>query len=227
MITSQEAYKRFLLKVNKNDTNRNVKIPKSVFVLLYNSEQPEWLGETIDAYENSSNIDYLADLLTPPVKLVEVKKTPNRVDFKVPDDLFWNSSGYSIASKGKCKNEVIVNWFVKPKDINVLLQNANQRPSFEYRETLAVFNGDNVSVYRDGFYINEQYLTYYRTPKDIDLAGYKRFDGTDSTTINPELDDFMVEEILERIATKALRNYTNSEQLQVNAQAQVLNKQKQ
>ena len=47
MIPSKELYKKFLLKINKNDTNSNVKVPISQFVLIYNEQQRLWLDNII------------------------------------------------------------------------------------------------------------------------------------------------------------------------------------
>jgi hypothetical protein len=44
-MTSVEAFKRFQLKINKNDTNTDVDINRGEFVLLYNEQKDVWLRE--------------------------------------------------------------------------------------------------------------------------------------------------------------------------------------
>ena len=46
-MTSLEAYKHFLLLINKNDSNTNVNISKGEFVLLFNSQKRVWLNEKL------------------------------------------------------------------------------------------------------------------------------------------------------------------------------------
>lgn len=210
-----EAYKKFLLKVNKNDTNGNIKVPKSQFVLLFNEQKRKLLTQELYKNESSDLIEDFEELLVLDEKLEKLSDSTLKTDFKLPSDYFKRVSSYVLASSGDCKNQVLYAWAIKPKDINVYLQNENLKPSFNYRETVVVLNSDKVSVYKDNFTIDELYLTYYREPKDIDIEGYIHIDGTPSQNIDIGLSDANMELIIDRTATEALRNYENLEHLQI------------
>lgn len=210
-----EIYKKFLLKVNKNDTNGNIKVPKSQFVLLFNEQKRKFVDDQLKKNESSDYIEDFEEILVLDQPLEKVSDSTLKTDFKLPADFYKRASTYVTASSGDCKNQVLYAWAVKPKDINVLLQNENLKPSFDYRETFVVINGDKVSAYKDGFTIDELYLTYYREPKDIDIAGYTHIDGTASTDVETDLSDANIEMIIDRTATEALRNYENLEHLKI------------
>ena len=101
-----------------------------------------------------------------------------------------------------------------------MLQNGNQSPSFDYQETIALINNNRVSVYKDDFAVNEVYLTYYREPIDLDIAGYQKIDGSMSSDVQVDLDDKSIEEIINLTALEAVRNTESIEQNNL-AQARV------
>jgi hypothetical protein len=218
-----EIYKKFLLKVNKNDTNGNVKVPKSQFVLIFNEQKRKFLEEFLKKEESSDYIEDFEELLVPDEVLEKISDYTLKTDFKLPSDFLKRTSSYAVASKGDCKNRVLYTWPTKPKDINVLLQNSNQNPSFEYQETLVVLNSGKASVYKTDFTIDEFYLTYYREPKDLDIEGYTHIDGTPSTNIDIGLSDILTELIIDRAVTETLRNYESTEQLQIALQREQSN----
>lgn len=222
MFTPAKIYKKFLLKVNKNDTNTNVKVPKAVFVLLFNEQKRAWTDEATKVRESSDYIDDIEELLQPDVKLTKLKTYPTKVDFALPTNFFKEVSSFSLCSRGECKNIRLTDWFIKPKNLDVLLQNDNQSPSFDYRETLALLNNNKVSIYFNDFSVDEVFLTYYREPVDLDIKGYTNIDGTPSVDQMIDLEDINIEEIINRTAVEALRNYESTEQMQLQQQAQQL-----
>lgn len=120
---------------------------------------------------------------------------------------------YLLANKGECKDRVIVcnPDLVKHADIPLLLNNTNFRPSFEYQETIIDIASDELQIYTDGtFTPTKLYLTYIRYPKEVDKAGYVHFDGTDSTDVNSEFEDYLEDELLD-LATENLAQYTENQ----------------
>lgn len=216
-MTSQEIYKRFLLKVNKNDTNANIKIPKSQFVLLFNEQKDQWSSDVIKLNENSDYIEEIQELLELDFKLEKTNSSLKKDDFKLPQNFLKRSTAYAVTSKEKCKSNPMVIWFIKPKNLDVYLQNSNLSPSFEYQETIAIINSKLVSIFKTDFNIDEVYLSYYRQALNIDIAGYTKIDGTPSSDIQTDLLDENIIIVLNRTAAEALRNYENTEQLQVAA----------
>lgn len=220
MLTPLEIYNKFQLKVNKNDTNTNIKVPKGQFVVLFNEQKRKWLDKRNKTDEDSNYIEDLEYLLEVDVPLVKISSSSIKDEFATPANFFKRVGSYSVASRGECKNVILTNWFIKPKDFNVLLNNNNQNPDFDYRETLALINNDKLSIYKSGFDIDEVYLTYYREPKDLDIEGYIKVDGTVSTNVQIDLNDRLIEEILDYTVTEVLRNYESVEQLQIALQRQ-------
>lgn len=210
-----EAYQEFLIKVNKNDTNSSVNISKAEFVILYNAQRIFWLMDKIASRQSDIDIHELENLLPKDIPLVKVKDDSNSTHFKLPDNYFKYDSSYSIATKGKCTNRPIVNWLVKPRNVSVLLRDTNNNPSFEYEETICILSEGSLVVFKDDFKINECFLTYYKTPKAIDLAGSITETGM---TVDIDPDDLnleQIQEILNRCALEVVRNYENVEGYQL------------
>lgn len=217
MTSPQQLYKQFLLKVNKNDTNSNINIPKAQFALLYNEQLRSWFEDKIKQNENSDYIEEIEELLITDKQLTKESTLSTKDVFTQPSDFGRRVSGYITATKGECKNSPLVTWFKKPKDLQVALQNSNEKPSFEYQETIAVLNKGKVDVYKDDFAINEYYLTYYKLPDELDIKGYKHFDGSESVDKLPDLSIQNLEDVLNVTALEAVRNYQSIEQTQLAA----------
>lgn len=119
---------------------------------------------------------------------------------------------YVLADKDRCKNKRLrVNPdLVKHADIQVLLDNTNYKPSFEYEETFNVLTSDEVIIFTDGtFTPTKLYLSYIRYPKYIDKKGYIKFDGEESTDQDCELEDYLEDELLD-LTVNALAEYTEN-----------------
>lgn len=214
MPTALEAYQNFLIKIDKNDTNANIHISKGEFVLLYNEQRLVWLEEKLSKKGGDIDIHDLEQLLKKDAPLNKVKDDTNSSHFEMPDNYFKFDSSYSIAKKGKCERP-ITNWLVKSRNVNVLLNDTNSSPSFEYEETICIISEGNLVIYKGDFTILETFLNYYKEPLAIDIEGYTKIDGTPSTTINPELDSKSVNEIINRCAMEVVRNYENQEGAQL------------
>lgn len=210
-MTSLEAYKTFLLKINKNDTNRNINISKGNFVLIYNEQKDIWLSKVLARDSDTSDKNGIEALLVPDLEIEKVKDTNNYAVFGLPDNLFEYQSSYSIAEKGKCKDRVLYNWDFKPRNKNVLLQDENNNPSFEYEQTLINLSDGKLLVYKTDFDIVKQYITYYKHPEYIDIEGYRKVDGSLSKEINPTLPDYIVNQIINHCAVEVIRSYENPE----------------
>ena len=214
-MTPQTAYKEFLLKVNKNDTNANIKIPKSQFVLLFNEEKNIFVEDKIKNEESSAEIEAISELLELDKPLVLESVSKIKDDYKLPEDFLRRTTSYVLADKGTCKDNVMVAWIIKAKNRDIYLQNTNLRPSFEYQETFAILNNDKISFYKTDFIITEAYLNYYRMPKDLDIEGYTKIDGTPSIDAETDLCDDNIRIVINRAATAAMRNYESIEQFQL------------
>lgn len=213
-MTSLESYKKFLLKVNKNDTNSNINISKGQYVLMYNEQKRNWLKIAIEKDQSSDLINYIEEILILGHPLEFKKDEFDRAVFEMPDNYFSYVSSRSLAVRGNCTDR-LMNWEIKPKNTNPLLIDEDNNPSFDYRETFVNLSKRGLEVYKTDFEIKTVFLDYYREPRDIDIEGYRRIDGTLSTNIDPDTDDENTEEIIDMCATEAQRNYQSSEQYQL------------
>jgi uncharacterized protein with GYD domain len=214
-MTSLEAYKTFLSKINKNDRNTNINVGKGEFVLIYNEQKDVWLAQQLAQTADTAAKNHLAELLVHDKEVVKVGDTDKFAEFEVPEDLFQYEASISIANKGRCKGRVLYNWDFKPKNKNALLQDENNNPSFEYEQTLINLAGDKVLVFKTDFDVERQFLTYYKEVKKIDLEGYKTINGSPSVTINPDEPDHYVNEIVNLCAVEVIRRYENPDGFQL------------
>lgn len=128
-----------------------------------------------------------------------------------PKFMFYLDS-YLIADKEECKDRVVYANpdLVKHADIITLLNNSNFKPSFEYQETICDVSSDELHYYTDGTFTPKKvYLSYIRYPREIDMEGYVKFDGTNSTNVDCELEAYLKDELLD-IAVQRLAMYTEN-----------------
>jgi hypothetical protein len=128
-----------------------------------------------------------------------------------PQYMFYIDS-FILADKGKCKNKRlrVNNDLVKHADVQVLLDNSNYKPSFEYEETFNVLTSDEIIIFTDGtFTPTKLYISYIRYPKKINKIGYVDFDGTPSTDEDCELHAYLEDELLD-LTVNALAEYTEN-----------------
>ena len=226
-MNSLTAYKKFLLKINKNDTNSNINISKGEFVLIFNEQARRWLREKIKNKQIDDTANDISELLVSEEPLPVTAKGTSFVEFQLPDPFFDYVTSTSDAikqityqdSQGEthrtnCKG-ILYNWDTKAKNLNTLFMDDNHKPSFEFQESFITIYSDKIKVYKTDFNINTLILTYYREPWEIDIAGYKRIDGSPSTNINPQFIDANTDEIISRAAVEAARNYQDPEQVQI------------
>jgi len=212
-MTIQEAYLRFLDKVNRNSTNDNVVADKARFIFLFNEVQNryfEWLYEK----QNEDDFRYMQSLLVYDEKLSSGSSKLNHSNFKLPEDYFLFSNLQIFADSDGCKNKKLLAVEAKQADVEELYCDANNCPSFPFRETFYTFGNDEVAIYFKDFDVSKVYLTYYRCPKQVDIAGYRKFDKTSSVNCDPEFNDKIVNRILNAVAQRFNQNTDNLQKIQ-------------
>lgn len=128
-----------------------------------------------------------------------------------PRYMFYVDS-YVLADKGNCLNKRIDvnNDLAKHADVPTLLNNSNYRPSFEYRETFSMVSTDEIGIFTDGTFTPKTLLlSYIRYPQEIDYPGYVKFDGSNSTLSDCELEEYLKDELLDLIVEN-LAMYTEN-----------------
>lgn len=210
-----EAYKRFLLKINKNDTNSDIDINKGEFVLLYNEQKDKWLKEKLASKQFDDGIEDLSEVQVKHFPLTQFQATEGYTTFNLPTDYFSYISSYSRCSNNDCKGVIVRHFLMKSRNENMLLENANTEPSLEFEETVVDLSGNKLFVYQKDFTVDTTNLNYYKEVGAIDIAGYRKVDGTTSTDVHPDVSDATVDEILNRCAIEVIRRYESPEGFQL------------
>jgi hypothetical protein len=215
-MTVDELYHRFLMMINKNDTNEGVAIPKGNFVLLFNSEMKRWLGEELKKDEDNIDINMIELLLVTDFSLGNpINNQKEFIEYNVPSDFFQIYGTYSLANKGNCRGVKIFNYEKKPGNLIPVLEDRSAGPSFDYEEAPFIVGSDRVKIYFDDYQIKQSFINYYRSPKDIDMEGYVHFDGTPSINVDPELDDYNCVQVLEKVAIEISRQTIDPDKFQL------------
>lgn len=128
-----------------------------------------------------------------------------------PTYMFYVDS-YILATKGVCVDRKL--WvnrdLIKHSDLQLLLNNDNYKPSFEYQETFNTLSSDEIAIYTDGtFTPSKIYVSYIRYPKYIDKAGYIKLNGDASVTQDCELEYYLEDELVD-LTVKNLAMYTEN-----------------
>jgi hypothetical protein len=203
-------------RLNKLSTNAHQQIPLEDKILALNEAQIKLIKTKVDGISIMSGMGFDAfkkryeDLqrlvmpynhqpLTLTVKNAQLNQWSATLSQLTPEYMFYVDS-YLIADKGKCKNRKI--WInkdlAKHGDVSLLLNSDHYKPSFEYQETFNLLSSDEISIFTDGtFSPKKLYLSYMRYPVYIDKAGYTKFDGSESTNVDCELEMYLEDELLD------------------------------
>jgi hypothetical protein len=201
-MTSIEAYKKFELKVNNINTASSIDVGVGEFVLIFNEQQYKWFRNKFRGRSAIYTIDDVQQLIKTDHHLTVSTTGDRYTQFKLPDDYFDYIGSYALASKGTCTGRALYTYQVKLNEIDLHVRDENNKPSFEYHEAPVTISQDNLQVYRTDFTVDSVYLTYYRYPVAIDIEGYTKFDGSASATVDPELYDQAVDEIIDWCALR-------------------------
>ena len=197
----REAYLRALQKNETNLANGGIKLDKGRFVFLFNEAQDRLVWYYLNRKDDETvrSIQFLLNYWVDLDRLSRMTN-PDATSFALPDDFLWFSNISGVFRRGECSVTDFGMWEVKNENVHELLADANNKPSFDFRETFYTIGDGSVVVYEDGFNTEALRMTYYRKPKRVDIEGYMRPDGTDSSTIDPELPDRLCEEVLDIVA---------------------------
>lgn len=170
------------------------------FIQLFNDEQDRLVRHIIDK-KNEDEIRYIQKLLvnSEPSSSIRDIENPKSTLFALPDNMFAFSNVSGVFQQGECEATDFNMWEAKNENIHELLADEYNKPDFDFRETFYTIGEDGLRVYLDDFTCSEVYITYYRYPIRVDIEGYIKADGSSSTTVDPELDDKLVEQVLNMV----------------------------
>jgi hypothetical protein len=216
-------------RLNKLSTNDHQQIQLEDKILALNEAQIKLIKQKVDGFSTVSGlgldgfkkryedlqslvVNYIDGKLSLSVKNKELNQWVAYIHNLVPKYMFYVDS-YILANKGRCKNRKI--WInrdlAKHGDLQFILNNTHYKPSFEYQETFNFISSDEISVFTDGtFTPTEIYISYMRYPVYIDKEGYVKFDGTNSTNQDCELETYLEDELLD-LTVQNLAMYTENQ----------------
>jgi hypothetical protein len=216
-------------KLNKLSTNEHQQIQLEDKILALNEAQIKLIKQKVDGFSVVSGMgldsfkkryEDLQSLVVTynhqPLNLTllngELNQYRASLHDLVPKYMFYIDS-YVLADKGKCKDRKI--WInrdlAKHGDLSLLFNNDHYKPSFEYQETFNFLSSDEISVFTDGTFVPSKiYISYMRYPVYIDKTGYVKFDGTDSTDVDCELEAYLEDELLD-LTVQNLAMYTENQ----------------
>jgi hypothetical protein len=213
-MTVRYLYLKALDKLNKVISNNEQDIPEHVFVYNFNEAQDHWVANNYKLDEANRPIaDNLEDLLEP---FYEVKPSSSNSMYSVfdqPDNLRYYNNSYTLIDD--CPR-VLENHLKRNQDIINLLKNSDWEPSKEFEQTLITLGKKQIFVYHNGkFTPNALMLTYYRTPRQIDMEdGFTHLNGELTKDVFPEwTDQTIIEEILDLTVQFIAESYSDTQRV--------------
>lgn len=205
-----EVYLRALQKSEQNLANGGIKLDKGRFVFLFNESQDRLVRYYLNRKDDET-VKSIQSLLVYWRSLDRLGRmeSPEATRFALPEDFLWFSNVAGTFQMGECSVTDFNIWDVKNENVHELMADENNKPSFDFRETFYSIGEDSIIVYEDGFNTSSLRLTYYREPRRVDIEGYLRPDGTASSSVDPELPDDMVEQVLDMMAKQFGLNEDN------------------
>jgi hypothetical protein len=226
-------------RLNKLSTNEHQQIQLEDKILALNEAQIKLIKQKVDnistvsqmgldsfkkRYEDLQSliIAYNGGTLPLTLKNKELNQWKANIHALEPKYMFYIDS-YVLADKGICKDRKI--WInrdlAKHGDLQFILNNVHYKPSFEYQETFNFLSSDEISIFTDGTFTPKKIcISYMRYPVYIDKEGYVKFDGTDSTDVDCELETYLEDELLD-LTVQNLAMFTENQSAVQNAQYRI------
>jgi hypothetical protein len=208
-------------RLQKLDSSDYTNLECWQFIEAFNKAQLEWVRSALDPSKTGegaeSNIKRISDLdiLLKSNELGGHNKKGFFESVTLPEDFLQYRRASVTASKGDCKSKVITCFLREEANVDTLLMDYNQKPSFEWRETFSTLIGGKLRIYRDSFVIDKVDLIYYRKPINISLSNCPDVDGQLGTNIDPELRDDVVELIIDDAAAILAGDIESINQIQI------------
>lgn len=207
MISSLDIALKVKYRLNKVDTQDDENISIYNIVEAYNKAQLNIINRLLSKNNNyktgvestKKRIDDLKNLVNEEPKTLSVqKKSGYVITENLPKDYFHHIRTTCLAKNNLCSKKDMFVYLQEESNINTLLRNQHINPSFEWGETIGTLVGNKLKIYTENkFDVDKAYITYIKFPKNIDIPGYIKKDGSLSTQIDPELPDDIVEMTIE------------------------------
>lgn len=207
MFTAEETYIKFLVKINKNDSQFRISCDRGRFVLLVNENKHKWALETIEKDKGSVLIEHVQDIVKD-IELLNPVETKEYSEFTFGNGYYETIGGVCLAEQGECKSTLRLRE-VKNQDKQLLYFDSSNQPSFEYEWSYYTVQNNKLRVYKKDFKVISATIEYYELIPEFDIEGYIKADGQASTNIPFTLSDDTVDAILDVTAKDFMRIYQN------------------
>lgn len=191
-----DAYKTFLLKMNEAATSRGVAVNKGKFCVLFNKNYLTVVNEYLEE-KGSDEIDKIKELLVPYKQLQHLSKGQNYDSFTLPKD-YMEYSNFEVraTSDQGCSDQIKI-FPVKSREVQNILQDQYNKPTFFYREAPFTLALDSIRIYTDRFEVEDVYMDYYKEPRKISLINSS---DPESNFIDNEFEasDFIINKVIDR-----------------------------
>jgi len=199
MTTIQQAKDRYIIKTEENATNDNITVDNLRFCLSFNESQNKFLTLQLQN-RKIDDIRYIQNFLVLDKNIPLTSKNQDKYNFKIPENYFDLANAKAKAVKENC-SDLIYLTEVRTENLNELLQDEFNKPSFEWREALYTVNSNQISIYTDGdFKIEKLLLDYYRYPNQIRLLDEENSESKFDETLGIEWDDKSLDDIITLMA---------------------------
>lgn len=194
MATVQQTKDRYLVKSEKNGTNDGITTDNLRFCLLYNEAQNKYVTLQLQN-RGIDDVRYIQNLLVLDKKIQSPAKKQDKYNFKLPKDYFDLADLRANATKGECQR-LISCAELQTENLNEILQDEFNKPSFEWDEVPYTINSNELSIYVDNFLISEILLNYYRYPNQIGLINEQDPESDFISNLTIEWDDKVLDDIV-------------------------------
>jgi len=197
-------------RLNKLDSQDYDNLECWHIVEAFNKAQVEWCRRQLHGFnqfkegdeQSNRRIDDLQILLTSANLILTDKE--NYSFGTIPTDYFqWKR--ITVHAKSECcPDKRMVVYLVEEGNLDIILKDANKRPSFEWGETVATMRDGKLFVYtNEEFEVTKGDFIYYRQPRRIEISGcVDPYTGITSTTdVISEFKDDVVEVMIDEAAS--------------------------
>ena len=194
-MTIEQIRDRYIIKAEKNATNDSITTDNLRFCLLFNESQKKFLTLQLQN-RKVDDIRYIQNFLVLDKSIPYTSKNQDKTNFKLPDDYFDLAEARAKAKKDNC-SDLITLFEVRTENLNEILQDEFNKPSFEWREAPYTVNSNQISVYNDwDFSVTELLLNYYRYPNQIQLLNEEDAESPFNNAIPIEWDEKCIDDIV-------------------------------
>lgn len=194
-MTIEQVRERFIVESEKNGTNDGITSDKLRICLLFNRSQNKFLTLHLQN-RKIDDVRYIQNFLVLDKSIPYLSKTQDKINFKLPENYFDLADARAKAKKENC-SDIINLSELRTENLNEVLTDEFQKPSFEWREALYTVNSNQFSIYTGNeFTVTELLLNYYRYPNQIRLIDEDNPESNFNEDYPIEWDDKCLDDII-------------------------------